>query len=49
MPPASLAKLVDTDVVSYLFRRDSRAEAYRKHLNGELFVISFMTVAELDR
>lgn len=35
--------------MSYLFRRDSRAELYRPHLSGELLVISFMTVAELDR
>lgn len=47
MSPASL--VVDTDVVSYLFRGDSRAELYRPHLNGGLLVISFMTVAELDR
>lgn len=45
MPPV----VVDTDVVSYLFRRDSRAELYRPHLTGRLLVISFMTVAELDR
>lgn len=41
--------VVDTDVVSYLFRRDSRAELYRPHLDSELLVVSFMTVAELDR
>lgn len=41
--------VVDTDVVSYLFRDDSRAELYRPHLDGELLVVSFMTVAELDR
>ena len=41
--------MVDTDVVSYLFKRDSRAELYRPHLTGRLLVVSFMTVAELDR
>jgi len=41
--------VVDTDVVSYLFRRDTRAELYRPHLDGELLVVSFMTVAEIDR
>ena len=46
MPPAVV---VDTDVVSYLFRSDTRAEAYRPHLTGRLLVVSFMTVAELDR
>ena len=51
MPPAleATAVVVDTDVVSYLFKRDSRAEAYRLHLTGRLLVVSFMTVAELDR
>lgn len=44
-----MARVVDTDVVSYLFRGDSRAELYRSHLGGELLVVSFMTVAELDR
>ena len=41
--------VVDTDVVSFLFRRDSRAELYRPHLDEELLVVSFMTIAELDR
>jgi tRNA(fMet)-specific endonuclease VapC len=41
--------VVDTDVVSFLFKRDTRAEWYRPHLTGKLLVISFMTVAELDR
>lgn len=41
--------VVDTDVVSFLFKRDSRAELYRPHLTGKLLVMSFMTVAELDR
>lgn len=45
MPP----RVVDTDVVSFLFKRDSRAEAYRPHLSGNLLVVSFMSVAELDR
>jgi predicted nucleic acid-binding protein len=41
--------VVDTNVVSFLFRRDARAELYRPHLVGRLLVVSFMTVAELDR
>lgn len=48
-PAQAAAVVVDTDVVSYLFKRDSRAEAYRPHLTGRLLVVSFMTVAELDR
>lgn len=41
--------MVDTDVISFLFKRDSRNELYRPHLAGKLLVMSFMTVAELDR
>lgn len=44
-----MAIVVDTDVVSFVFKRDSRAGLYRPHLDGELLVVSFMTVAELDR
>ncbi len=40
--------VVDTDVVSFLFKGDSRMDLYRPHLTGALMVISFMTVAELD-
>ncbi len=41
--------VVDTDVISYLFRRDTRAEHYRPLLVGRLLSVSFMTIAELDR
>ena len=41
--------VVDTDVVSYLIKRDSRAELYRPHLSNNTLVLSFMTLAELDR
>jgi tRNA(fMet)-specific endonuclease VapC len=40
--------IVDTDVLSYLFKGDSRGESYRPHLDGKLGVLSFMTIAELD-
>jgi tRNA(fMet)-specific endonuclease VapC len=43
------AIVVDTDIVSFFFRRDSRATLYQPHLAGKLVMISFMTVAELDR
>ena len=39
---------MDTDVVSYLFRGDPRAEAYRPAIDGRILVISFMTVAEME-
>ncbi len=43
------AAIVDTDVVSMLFKGDSRALAYRPHISGRLLGISFMTLAELER
>lgn len=45
----SSAAVVDTDVVSFLFKNDTRAKNYQAHLTGRLLVVSFMTVAELDR
>jgi predicted nucleic acid-binding protein len=41
--------VLDTDVISFLFKHDTRAEDYRKHLDGKLLMISFMTLAELYR
>ena len=41
--------IVDTDVVSYRFKKDSRARLYRPHLVGSTPFISFMTLAELER
>jgi tRNA(fMet)-specific endonuclease VapC len=41
--------VVDTDVVSMLFKADTRATAYRSYFTGRLLGISFMTLAELDR
>ena len=40
--------VVDTNIVSYLFKGDTRADRYRPHLVGSWPVISFMTLAELD-
>ena len=39
--------VVDSDVVSYSFKRDTRARRFRKHLVGRTLFISFMTLAEL--
>lgn len=41
--------VVDTDVLSYLFRLDSRAEVYQPLLQGAIAFVSFMTIAEIDR
>ena len=43
------AAIVDTDVVSMLFKGDLRAERFRVHIMGRLLGISFMTLAELER
>ncbi len=39
--------LLDTNVVSYLLKGDTRALAYAPLLHGHRLAISFMTVAEL--
>jgi tRNA(fMet)-specific endonuclease VapC len=41
--------LVDTDVMSYVFKQDSRGIPYQSHLAGKDTVISFVTFAELHR
>jgi predicted nucleic acid-binding protein len=43
------AAIVDTDVVSMLFKGDARALAYRPYIADRLLGISFMTLAELER
>jgi tRNA(fMet)-specific endonuclease VapC len=43
------AALVDTDIVSMLFKGDTRAFAFRRHITGKLLGISFLTLAELER
>lgn len=41
--------VVDTDVLSYILRDDTRAVPYQQALVGRTVFVSFMTVAELDR
>jgi tRNA(fMet)-specific endonuclease VapC len=41
------AVVVDTDVISFLLKDDTRALLYRPHLQDKVLVLSFMTVAEL--
>jgi len=50
-PSAPLPRrvLVDTDVLSYLLRNDSRAAQFAPLLQGRVIVVSFQTVAELYR
>ena len=39
--------LIDTNIVSYMMRGQAEAQAYAKHLQGNLLAISFVTVGEL--
>jgi tRNA(fMet)-specific endonuclease VapC len=41
--------IVDTDVVSYIYKKDTRADKYEPHLTDAMTSISFMTLAELER
>lgn len=41
--------VLDTDVVSFLYKRDTRARLYEPHLNDPPFIVSFMSLAELRR
>lgn len=44
-----MAVVVDTDIISFFQKRDSRYERYKQHLDGTEKFISFMTWAELRR
>ncbi|MBX3315317.1 MAG: type II toxin-antitoxin system VapC family toxin [Phycisphaeraceae bacterium] len=39
--------LIDTDVFSFLFKSDTRAEAYRSEIANRSLYLSFMSVAEI--
>jgi predicted nucleic acid-binding protein len=39
--------VLDTDIVSFRFKKDTRARLYRRHLVGREPVIAFMTLAQL--
>jgi len=41
--------VVDTNIVSYVFKKHAIADRYRRHLHGRVLSISFMTLAELYR
>ena len=41
--------VVDTDVVSFLFKNDSRAQLYLPLLQNRKLLVSFMTEAELEQ
>jgi tRNA(fMet)-specific endonuclease VapC len=41
--------LLDTDVVSYILKGDTRARRYLPYLEGKQLWVSFMVLAELER
>jgi tRNA(fMet)-specific endonuclease VapC len=41
--------VLDTDVVSFLFKSDTRAEPFLPYMQDRRQVISFMTEAELEQ
>jgi len=41
--------LVDTNIVSYVLKRDTRVLNYRSHLENRVLCVSFASVAELYR
>jgi predicted nucleic acid-binding protein len=41
--------LVDTDVASFVFKNHPLAALYERELEGHTLLISFMTIAELER
>src|SRR5437879_3858332 len=47
LPPSTV--VADTDIVSFIFKSDTRAYPFRSYLNRHRPAISFMTVAELRR
>lgn len=44
-----MTRVVDTDVVSFLFKNHPIGARYEADLAGRTLLISFMTLAELDR
>lgn len=46
-PPGGVV-IVDTDVVSFIFKGDTRGALYRPHLDGQITVIAAQTRAELE-
>jgi tRNA(fMet)-specific endonuclease VapC len=46
--PAPTSVVADTDVLSYIFKGDTRAAGFQSLLAGRSVAISFMTVAEME-
>jgi tRNA(fMet)-specific endonuclease VapC len=46
-PPGGVV-VVDTDIVSFIFKGDTRGNLYRPHVDGQIAVIAAQTRAELE-
>lgn len=44
-----MARVINRNIFSFLLKKDTRAELYKPHLDGQFLFLSFMTVAELER
>ena len=44
-----MSVVIETDVTSFIFKRDTRTGLYRRHLSRFPYFISFMTLAEMRR
>jgi predicted nucleic acid-binding protein len=40
--------VIDTNVISYIFKRDTRGDLYKPHIEGKLIMIAAQTFAELE-
>lgn len=40
--------IIDTNIISYLFKQDTRGELYRPHIEGRVGIIAAQTRAELE-
>lgn len=41
--------VLDTNIISYQFRNDSRYAVYKAHIEGKICCVSFQTRAEIER
>lgn len=41
-------RVVDTNIISYIYKKDTRGPLYVPHLHGHDLILSFQSLAELD-
>ena len=40
--------IADTNIISYIFKKDTRGNWYKPHLKGKVAIIAAQTLAELE-